>query len=112
MVLIRCSKCHRRLDQPGALVFSPPNERDKCKKWHLCRQCFEHVYALMTAHGAAVATNKGLVTPYELNTMEDIQPTEVEVVQTKTRAIRKRPWWLWVSSDYEKVTSKERAKEA
>ena len=40
---IRCSKCGRILEVPGALVFSPPDEDGACMKFHVCVECFKRL---------------------------------------------------------------------
>jgi hypothetical protein len=39
-LIIKCDKCKRELDVPGALLFGPP-ENDTCVKWHLCAFCYD-----------------------------------------------------------------------
>ena len=38
-----CDKCKSRLDDFGGLLFSPPDDEGKVKKWHLCRKCYEAI---------------------------------------------------------------------
>ena len=40
MILVRCAWCGEELAEPGALVFSPPSNDDKCCKFHLCTTCY------------------------------------------------------------------------
>jgi len=44
MIEVKCCRCLELLDEPGALVFSPPvpNEKfgDVCAKDHLCVDCY------------------------------------------------------------------------
>lgn len=35
-----CDKCGAELQQPGALMFSPPNSHSEVKKYHLCVGCW------------------------------------------------------------------------
>lgn len=47
---IYCDACAKELDEPGALLFSPPNGVDgapKVFKWHFCVRCFEQLRSLM-----------------------------------------------------------------
>lgn len=38
----KCTKCHEILDEPGALVFSPPFATRSVTKYHLCADCYGH----------------------------------------------------------------------
>lgn len=38
---VECFMCATELDQPGALIFSPPNKAGNTKKRHLCVECFK-----------------------------------------------------------------------
>lgn len=40
-----CDGCRDALKEPGALIFSPPNEHDECTKVHLCVRCFGAIAA-------------------------------------------------------------------
>lgn len=35
-----CDKCKKELDEFGAILFSPPDEKSFVKKWHLCKECY------------------------------------------------------------------------
>ena len=35
-----CDKCKQDLDDFGALLFSPPDEKNNVKKFHLCKDCY------------------------------------------------------------------------
>lgn len=39
MLKIKCDRCYNELDDPGALVFSPPVSYD-VKKFHICNSCW------------------------------------------------------------------------
>ncbi len=39
-LLVECAKCHQELNDPGALLFGPPDRGDATKKYHLCTQCY------------------------------------------------------------------------
>lgn len=41
---IQCSDCGEDLEEPGALVFSPPDKADYCQKLHLCVDCWEDLH--------------------------------------------------------------------
>ena len=34
---IKCDKCLKELEEPGALVFSPPSDDGRVEKLHLCQ---------------------------------------------------------------------------
>ncbi|VVB80363.1 Uncharacterised protein [uncultured archaeon] len=36
-----CDKCKRELNDFGALLFSPPNEKNEVRKFHICKKCYE-----------------------------------------------------------------------
>jgi hypothetical protein len=40
MLEIKCDLCKELLTKPGALLFSPPNQRGYVKKFHLCQGCY------------------------------------------------------------------------
>ncbi len=40
-----CDFCKAELDDFGALLFSPPDESDSVRKFHLCKKCYEKVIA-------------------------------------------------------------------
>ena len=37
---IKCDKCLKELEEPGALVFSPPSDDGRVEKLHLCQICW------------------------------------------------------------------------
>ncbi len=37
---IKCDKCGKELDEPGALVFSPPSNNKDVMKYHICKTCW------------------------------------------------------------------------
>lgn len=37
---IKCDKCKSTLEEPGALVFSPPDDRSMVVKTHVCKRCY------------------------------------------------------------------------
>ncbi len=46
MLDIKCDKCGQRIEQPGALLFSPPMEDWMVRKYHLCVPCYKQVFKL------------------------------------------------------------------
>lgn len=42
MLTIKCFRCHQHLEEPGALLFSPP-EGARVDKYHLCVACWDEV---------------------------------------------------------------------
>lgn len=40
MIKIDCYVCHQTLTEPGALLFSPPDENGVCVKHHFCVKCW------------------------------------------------------------------------
>lgn len=42
--ILECTKCHKTLDKPGGLVFSPPNGFNIVRKHHLCTSCYENLF--------------------------------------------------------------------
>ncbi len=40
-----CDKCGHPINQPAALLFSPPLDDDefKVKKYHICNECYKEV---------------------------------------------------------------------
>jgi hypothetical protein len=38
-----CDKCHKELDDFGAIILSPPNEHSEVKKLHICKTCYEEI---------------------------------------------------------------------
>jgi hypothetical protein len=48
MLKIKCDKCHSELQEPGALMFSPPTtESWVVEKYHLCAKCWAELAALL-----------------------------------------------------------------
>jgi len=35
-----CNMCGKKLNEFGALVFSPPTKSNVVKKYHICKSCF------------------------------------------------------------------------
>lgn len=38
-----CNRCGNELKEFGGILFSPPNNSELVKKWHLCRSCYEEL---------------------------------------------------------------------
>jgi DNA-directed RNA polymerase subunit RPC12/RpoP len=36
-----CSRCGEKLTKFGAILLSPPDKKDKIKKYHICKDCFK-----------------------------------------------------------------------
>jgi hypothetical protein len=53
-MVVRCNWCLGILEQPGALVFTPPDEAGLCIKIHVCVAC----YARVIHPGPAVAAHE------------------------------------------------------
>jgi hypothetical protein len=45
-----CRICREPLTEPGALLFSPPNEGDECAKEHFCKRCYGWLAELISTH--------------------------------------------------------------
>jgi len=35
-----CNRCGKELDKLGGLLFSPPDNKNNVKKYHICKDCF------------------------------------------------------------------------
>jgi len=40
MIKVYCRKCGKQLKEPGALIISPPETKDKVYKLHICLGCY------------------------------------------------------------------------
>ena len=40
MIKPNCDLCGKELTDFGALLFSPPNEKNEVKKFHICKLCY------------------------------------------------------------------------
>jgi hypothetical protein len=38
-----CDRCKKELTEFGAILLSPPDEKDMAHKYHLCIACFEEI---------------------------------------------------------------------
>jgi len=38
-----CDKCKEELDDFGGLLFSPPDNKNTVRKFHLCKNCYEDI---------------------------------------------------------------------
>ena len=34
-------RCGKELNEPGAILWSPPDKEGKCVKTHICKECYE-----------------------------------------------------------------------
>ena len=41
MINPKCDKCKEELDEFGAILLSPPDNRGSVKKYHICVKCFD-----------------------------------------------------------------------
>lgn len=41
MLKVNCSVCGKELNEPGALLFSPPDEYNQTFKTHICEECYK-----------------------------------------------------------------------
>lgn len=42
-LIIYCSDCENQIKTPAALLFSPPDKNNECKKFHLCEDCYKYI---------------------------------------------------------------------
>lgn len=50
MLKIRCYKCKKELDRPGAILLSPPLsfiDKSTVEKYHLCVECYKEISKLI-----------------------------------------------------------------
>jgi len=38
-----CDKCKNELDEFGGILLSPPDENNRVKKLHLCKNCYGEI---------------------------------------------------------------------
>lgn len=43
-LVICCSRCGQKLEEPGGLLFDPPDKEDTVVKYHLCRGCWDYAW--------------------------------------------------------------------
>ncbi len=48
-ISVFCDKCSDELEEPGALLFSPPTGL-QVKKFHICKKCFK-MFAFLISEG-------------------------------------------------------------
>jgi hypothetical protein len=41
MISPKCDKCKKELQEFGAILLSPPDEKSQVKKFHICKECYE-----------------------------------------------------------------------
>lgn len=44
-----CDKCKKELHEFGGILLSPPDEKGKVQKFHLCVECYEGIKKEFTA---------------------------------------------------------------
>ncbi len=40
-----CDKCKQELEDYGAILLSPPDDKQMVRKFHLCKKCYETLAA-------------------------------------------------------------------
>lgn len=43
----KCDKCKKELEDYGAILLSPPDDEEKVKKYHLCKECYKKIIMLL-----------------------------------------------------------------
>jgi hypothetical protein len=38
-----CNKCKKELKDFGAILISPPEKKNRVKKFHLCKDCYQKI---------------------------------------------------------------------
>jgi hypothetical protein len=38
-----CDFCKKELNEFGAILLSPPDERNNVKKYHVCKECYQKI---------------------------------------------------------------------
>lgn len=36
----KCDKCKKELKDFGGILLSPPDKREKVRKYHICKECY------------------------------------------------------------------------
>jgi hypothetical protein len=54
MIAVKCDFCDRHLNEPGGLLFGPPDESGMSRKKHLCVSCFR-LYDVASLEGRRMA---------------------------------------------------------
>ena len=52
MLILYCNICGRELEEPGALLFSPPDKYGQTLKYHLCKKCYQKLSWLINSECA------------------------------------------------------------
>jgi hypothetical protein len=47
----KCDKCGEELNDFGAILLSPPNEKNEVRKFHLCQACYKTLAASLKDPG-------------------------------------------------------------
>lgn len=48
MLKVKCDKCKKQLNKPGALIFSPPGIENNVLKFHICLACYSRLVDWLT----------------------------------------------------------------
>jgi hypothetical protein len=49
VIKVNCAGCSKELEEPGALIFSPPTYPvGDCEKFHICASCWDGVRKVIT----------------------------------------------------------------
>jgi len=48
MIKLVCDICGKELEDFGALLFSPPDEKGNVKKEHICKECYSKLKEKMS----------------------------------------------------------------
>lgn len=57
MIKVYCTTCGYELEEPGALLFSPPFEDQTASKYHICMKCWP-AFRNLIIYGAQVVGDK------------------------------------------------------
>ena len=58
---MNCKKCGSEFEQ-GALLFSPPNKKGKCKKTYLCKNCYDTIVQSIIKYDPISSLNEYVAT--------------------------------------------------
>lgn len=90
-MIVRCNWCFAVLEEPGALVFTPPDRLGQCTKIHVCVECFKRVILSATPKRSDDGAPKSL--------LEDLKRCAAEArrqadLLTEERARELKAQWL------------------
>jgi len=43
----KCDMCKKELSDFGGILLSPPDKKEKVRKFHLCKQCYKEILKQM-----------------------------------------------------------------